>query len=238
MGRAIGSESPTGGARTLTGLGCARRRRPTPRSTMRRYPRSRRQPSQSRRRSCDGEPALGGVRAAASRPRAHARRQPSRAGRGDRATQRPRRLHATAGGRLDLGRTGRRDHRVQPGREGRVLRPGGRQGLPSSDLLRGAGRRWSPVTESATEQPRSGVVARDDLVAYLLRLGDDALITAQRLGEWSARAPEMEEDIALSNIALDQLGAARLFLTYAGEVEGVGRDEDALAYLRQDNEFR
>jgi len=94
------------------------------------------------------------------------------------------------------------------------------------------------VTESATEQPRSGVVARDDLVAYLLRLGDDALITAQRLGEWSARAPEMEEDIALSNIALDQLGAARLFLTYAGEVEGEGRDEDALAYLRQDFEFR
>ncbi|HZD97333.1 MAG TPA: 1,2-phenylacetyl-CoA epoxidase subunit PaaC [Micromonosporaceae bacterium] len=77
-----------------------------------------------------------------------------------------------------------------------------------------------------------------ELVAYLLRLGDDALITAQRLGEWSARAPEMEQDIALSNIALDQLGAARLFLTYAGEVEGAGRDEDALAYLRQDFEFR
>jgi len=73
---------------------------------------------------------------------------------------------------------------------------------------------------------------------YLLRLGDDALVTAQRLGEWSARAPEMEEDIALSNIALDQLGAARLLLTYAGEVEGAGRDEDTLAYLRQDHEFR
>jgi ring-1,2-phenylacetyl-CoA epoxidase subunit PaaC len=73
---------------------------------------------------------------------------------------------------------------------------------------------------------------------YLLRLGDDALVTAQRLGEWSARAPEMEEDIALSNIALDQLGAARLFLTYAGELEEAGRDEDALAYLRSDHEFR
>ena len=79
---------------------------------------------------------------------------------------------------------------------------------------------------------------RDDVFAYLLRLGDDALITAQRLGEWSARAPEMEQDIALSNIALDQLGAARLFLTYAGEIEATGRDEDALAYLRQDFEFR
>jgi ring-1,2-phenylacetyl-CoA epoxidase subunit PaaC len=76
------------------------------------------------------------------------------------------------------------------------------------------------------------------LFEYLLRLGDDALIATQRLGEWSARAPEMEEDIALSNIALDQLGAARLFLTYAGEVEGEGRDEDALAYLREDTEFR
>jgi ring-1,2-phenylacetyl-CoA epoxidase subunit PaaC len=76
------------------------------------------------------------------------------------------------------------------------------------------------------------------LFEYLLRLGDDALITTQRLGEWSARAPEMETDIALSNIALDQLGVARMFLTYAGEIEGAGRDEDALAYLRQDSDFR
>jgi ring-1,2-phenylacetyl-CoA epoxidase subunit PaaC len=71
-----------------------------------------------------------------------------------------------------------------------------------------------------------------------LRIGDDALITAQRLAEWSAAAPELEEDIALSNIALDQLGVARLMLSYAGEVEGAGRDEDALAYLRDDRDFR
>jgi ring-1,2-phenylacetyl-CoA epoxidase subunit PaaC len=77
-----------------------------------------------------------------------------------------------------------------------------------------------------------------DLFQYLLRLGDDALVEAQRLGEWAARAPEMEEDIALANIALDQLGAARMFLTYAGEVEGAGRDEDALAYLRGDSDYR
>jgi ring-1,2-phenylacetyl-CoA epoxidase subunit PaaC len=77
-----------------------------------------------------------------------------------------------------------------------------------------------------------------DLFDYLLRLGDDALIAAQRLGEWSAHAHEMEEDIALANIALDQLGAARMFLAYAGEVEGAGRDEDALAFLRNDDEFR
>ncbi|TDC36467.1 phenylacetate-CoA oxygenase subunit PaaI [Micromonospora sp. 15K316] len=73
---------------------------------------------------------------------------------------------------------------------------------------------------------------------FTLRLGDDALIAAQRLAEWTTRAPEMEEDIALANIALDQLGAARLLLTYAGELEGAGRDEDALAYLRDDREFR
>jgi len=64
-----------------------------------------------------------------------------------------------------------------------------------------------------------------------LTLGDDALIAAQRLAMWCARAPELEEDVALANIALDQLGAARLFLSCVG-------DEDELAYLRTDREFR
>ena len=75
-------------------------------------------------------------------------------------------------------------------------------------------------------------------VDYVLRLGDDALVTAQRLGSWYAAGPEMEEDVALANIALDQLGAARLLLTYAGELEGAGRDEDALAYQRDAAGFR
>lgn len=75
-----------------------------------------------------------------------------------------------------------------------------------------------------------------EIAEYALRLGDDALIAAQRLAEWSARAPEMEEDIALANIALDQLGVARLLLSYAGEHDG--RTEDDLAYLRGDAEFR
>jgi len=75
-------------------------------------------------------------------------------------------------------------------------------------------------------------------VGYVLGLADDALIAAQRLAGWCSRAPEMEEDVALANIALDQLGVARLLLTYAGELEGAGRDEDALAYLRDDREFR
>ncbi|MDT5024024.1 MAG: ring,2-phenylacetyl-CoA epoxidase subunit PaaC [Micromonosporaceae bacterium] len=77
-----------------------------------------------------------------------------------------------------------------------------------------------------------------DVVEFALRVGDDALVAAQRLAEWSARAPEMEEDVALSNIALDQLGVARLMLTYAGELADGGRDEDDLAYLRGDGEFR
>ncbi|MGH3678925.1 MAG: 1,2-phenylacetyl-CoA epoxidase subunit PaaC [Natronosporangium sp.] len=75
-------------------------------------------------------------------------------------------------------------------------------------------------------------------VEEVLGLGDDALVAAQRLAQWTARAHELEEDVALSNIALDQLGAARLLLSYAGELEGAGRDEDALAYLRDDREFR
>jgi ring-1,2-phenylacetyl-CoA epoxidase subunit PaaC len=75
-----------------------------------------------------------------------------------------------------------------------------------------------------------------DVAAYALRVGDDALIAAQRLAGWSARAPEMEEDIALSNIALDQLGVARLMYGYSSELEG--GDEDALAFLRDDHEYR
>jgi ring-1,2-phenylacetyl-CoA epoxidase subunit PaaC len=73
---------------------------------------------------------------------------------------------------------------------------------------------------------------------YALALGDDALVLAQRLGEWVARAPELEEDVALANIALDLLGQARTLLAYAGELEGAGRDEDALAYWRDDRDFR
>jgi len=66
---------------------------------------------------------------------------------------------------------------------------------------------------------------------------DDALVAAQRMGEWIAAAPQLEEDVALGNIALDLLGQARSLLTYAGEVEGDGRDEDDLAYLRDERDF-
>lgn len=72
---------------------------------------------------------------------------------------------------------------------------------------------------------------------YLLGLADDALIYAQRLGEWLTHAPQLEEDVALGNIGLDLLGQARSLLTRVGEVEGAGRDEDDLAYLRDEREF-
>jgi len=73
---------------------------------------------------------------------------------------------------------------------------------------------------------------------YLLRLGDNALVLSQQLGAWCGHGPALEEDLALTNVALDLLGQSRLWLTYAGEVEGRGRDEDALAYLRDCGDFR
>ncbi|MET3810104.1 1,2-phenylacetyl-CoA epoxidase subunit PaaC [Arthrobacter sp. UYEF3] len=76
----------------------------------------------------------------------------------------------------------------------------------------------------------------EDAAEFALRLGDDALILAQRLGHWISRAPELEEDVALGNIALDQLGHARSFLSYAGGLDG--RSEDDLAYFRREPEFR
>ena len=76
------------------------------------------------------------------------------------------------------------------------------------------------------------------LFDYTVGLADDALVSAQRMGWWISRAPELEEDVALANIGLDQLGQARMLLTYAGELEGAGRSEDDLAYLRDDREFR
>ena len=76
------------------------------------------------------------------------------------------------------------------------------------------------------------------LSTYILRLGDSCLILGQRLGEWIGHAPVLEEDLALGNLGLDLLGQARAFLTYAGEVEGQGRSEDDLAFLRDTYEFR
>ncbi|MBV9156556.1 MAG: phenylacetate-CoA oxygenase subunit PaaC [Acidobacteriaceae bacterium] len=76
------------------------------------------------------------------------------------------------------------------------------------------------------------------LFEYLLRLGDNCLILSQRLSEWCGHGPVVEEDIAVTNVALDLLGQARFWLSYAGEIEGRGRDEDQLAFLREAGEFR
>ncbi len=93
-----------------------------------------------------------------------------------------------------------------------------------------------PLAGVSTELPDG--VDPADLAAYCLMLGDDALILSHRLQQWVTRAPELEDELAIANIALDLLGQARLLLTRAGEAEGAGRDEDALAYLRDGGDFR
>lgn len=93
-----------------------------------------------------------------------------------------------------------------------------------------------PVPAGREAGGERGAGAGRDSAEYALRLGDDALVLAQRMGEWISNAPELEEDVALANIGLDLLGQARGFLTYAGS--HLGRTEDELAYARSDSEFR
>lgn len=81
-------------------------------------------------------------------------------------------------------------------------------------------------------------VTAQDKIQYLLRLGDNALILSQRLGEWCGKGPALEEDMALTNVALDLLGQARMWLSYAAELIGEGADEDRLAYHRDAPQFR
>ena len=76
------------------------------------------------------------------------------------------------------------------------------------------------------------------LFEYTLRLGDDALINGQRLSEWCGHGPFLEEDIGAANTALDLIGRARLLLAYAGKLEGKGRDEDDLAFTRDERDWR
>lgn len=95
------------------------------------------------------------------------------------------------------------------------------------------------MTAALPEAGLDGVSLSDgtaDIADYALRLGDDALVLAQRMGEWVSNAPELEEDVALANIGLDLLGQARALLSYAGSL--TGRTEDDLAYFRGDTEFR
>ncbi len=76
-----------------------------------------------------------------------------------------------------------------------------------------------------------------DLFRYVLRLGDLSLVLGQRLGEWVGHSPALEEDLGLANVALDMIGQARLLLSYAGEIEGRGRGEDDIAFLREHGEY-
>jgi len=106
-----------------------------------------------------------------------------------------------------------------------------------------SGHRWAfgtgftdPLAGVDTSLPAG--VDGDDLAAYCLMLGDDALILSHRLQQWLARAPELEEETALANIALDLLGQARLLLTRAGAADGSGRTEDDYAFGRGEREFR
>jgi len=93
----------------------------------------------------------------------------------------------------------------------------------------------SPPLRSSDEQPCGDPAS---LARYALCLGDDALVMAQRLGEWIAAAPQLEEDVALANIALDQLGQARSLLGYAGSLMQPTRSEDELAYFRDERDLR
>ena len=78
---------------------------------------------------------------------------------------------------------------------------------------------------------------QEALFTYLLRLGDTSLILGQRLSEWTGHGPFLEEDLALTNIALDTFGQAKSILEYAAQVEGKGRSEDQLAFHRSEREF-
>eukprot|EP00918_Siedleckia_nematoides_P061870 GHVU01134978.1.p1 GENE.GHVU01134978.1~~GHVU01134978.1.p1 ORF type:complete len:256 (+),score=21.62 GHVU01134978.1:380-1147(+) len=79
---------------------------------------------------------------------------------------------------------------------------------------------------------------KDLLLQYALRLGDDALILGHRLSEWCRNGPFLEEDIALSNIALDYIGRARMYYSYAAELSGGKKSEDDFAFLRECREYQ
>ena len=103
--------------------------------------------------------------------------------------------------------------------------------LPPIDLPAGA------TGAGAFDAPGEERV-REVMFDYLLRLGDDSLILGQRLGEWCGHAPSVEVDLSLANMGLDLIGQATHFLNAAGEVEGKGRDGDALAFHRDVLDFR
>jgi ring-1,2-phenylacetyl-CoA epoxidase subunit PaaC len=103
-----------------------------------------------------------------------------------------------------------------------------------------AGRAVSAPGQEVAQPPTRprGQAQQDDLLALLIRLGDDHLILGHRLSEWCGHAPMLEEDLALPNMALDLLGTARMCYGYAAEIEGGGKTEDDYAFLRDGTAFR
>src|SRR5262249_55065479 len=142
---------------------------------------------------------------------------------------RARHLHASRRGREHLDRAvGCRDG-LGPERQGDAVRARTGQGLSAPHLLYDSRRGREPLTATP-----SGT----ELFEYLLRLGDTNLVLGHRLSEWCGHGPAPEEDLALANLALDLIGQARLLLQYAGGIEGLGRSEDDLAYLRDGRDYR
>ena len=133
-----------------------------------------------------------------------------------RAAHGARRLHAASGRREHLGGAVGGDHGIGPGRQGRAVRAGRRQDLPSPDVLRAARRNQPHVRRDAT-------MTTPQHLPYMLRLADNALILGQRNAEWCSHGPALEEDIALANISLDLIGQARLLYSHAATLDAAAQ---------------
>src|SRR6202453_4916968 len=184
--------------------------------------------------------ALRDLHPAARRTRSQARGELARlrCAHGDRARARP--LHAPRGRREHLGRAIGQHHGLRSRGGRRAVRAGTRQDLSPPDVLRHSAGGEDPMSALHPAPARDAASAADEapaLYRYVLRLGDLALVLGQRLSEWVGHAPALEEDLGLANIALDLVGQARLLLAYAGEIEGRGRGEEDIAFLRTHGEY-
>src|SRR6476619_672455 len=263
--RATRSGSSAARPPTTTAPGCGR---PPPRTRPNRQPGPGRTPPDGGAAGALGLAAVRGIPARQARAQPRARRVAARGRPADGPAARQGPVHPPERGGQHLGRGGRRHHRVEPGREGPVLRAVRRQGVQAPDVLPASRRRPPHVGVLMTEDefaayqslseetedhrwafgtgftdPLEGIdasvpdgVDAAALTAYCLALGDDALIYSHRLQQWMTRLPELEEETALANIALDLLGQARMLLARAGTV--LGRSEDELAFFRVEHEYR
>src|SRR5450830_520731 len=177
---------------------------------------------------------VGSVCPRQGRPGPQALRQPARRRQQDGHPAGPRCLHPAPGRHQRVGGALGPDRGQRPGRQGHVLRPDGRQGVPPHHVLPIARIREPHVSRAMQASIQPG---RDAATQYVLRLGDTCLILGQRIAEWCGHAPVLEEDIALTNMSLDLIGQARALLTHAGQISGLGHDEDQLAFLRDERDY-